>query len=692
MQTEGNPNRLINAKSPYLLQHAYNPVDWYEWGEEAFEVAKRENKPIFLSIGYSTCHWCHNMARDSFDADDVAALLNEHYISIKVDREERPDIDNAYMKVCQALTGQGGWPLTIIMTPQKIPFFAGTYFPREKKYNLPGLKDILKGIARVWEEKREMLEEKGQGLVNALVQMEQNEGADSDGIKGELLEKATYDLQQQYDRQYGGFGKAPKFPIPHSLTFLLRTWERSGDAETLNMIVNTLKEMRRGGIFDQLGYGFHRYSVDEKWLVPHFEKMLYDQALLAIAYVEAYQATGEKLFSDTAHAVFTYILGEMQNRGGAFYSAENAESEGVEGKYYIWQRDEIMGILGEKEGNLVCDYFGVTAEGNMGDGQNVLHLPFDESAFLNKHGLTERQWHFILEQSRKALLEARKKRIRPSRDDKILTSWNGLMISALAKGSGALRGDVYLQEARRAADFILSEVVVDGELYHRYMEGDVAFPAFLDDYAFFCAGLLDLFEATQDSFYLEKAIQLNEKMLEDFWDGEKGGLFFAPSGNAELPLTVKEAYDGATPSGNSVAALNLLRLAAFMADDELEQKAKALFSSFARLINTTPSGFTAMLTAFDFSLGPVQQIVIAAVTDDELAEKMLRKVKELFLPRHVLLCANGDGRLRKLCPYLDDKKAVQGKSTAYVCRDYSCQAPVSSVEELLKQLTGEKGS
>ncbi len=692
MEAKGKPNRLVNAKSPYLLQHAYNPVDWYEWGDEAFARAKKENKPIFLSIGYSTCHWCHNMARDSFEAEDVAALLNEYYISIKVDREERPDIDHAYMKVCQALTGQGGWPLTIIMTPQKIPFFAGTYFPREKKYNLPGFKDILKGIARIWGEKREMLEEKGQGLVSALVQMEQDEKADSDGIKGELLEKATYDLQQQYDRQHGGFGKAPKFPIPHSLTFLLRTWERSGDAETLKIIVNTLKQMRRGGIFDQLGYGFHRYSVDEKWLVPHFEKMLYDQALLAIAYVEAYQATGEKLFSDSAHAVFTYVLGEMQDRSGAFYSAENAESEGVEGKYYTWQRDEIMDILGDQEGNLVCEYFGVTEEGNMGTGQNVLHLPFDESAFLNKHGLTERQWHFTLEQSRKALLEARQKRIRPSRDQKILTSWNGLMISALAKGSGALRGDVYLQEARRAADFILAEMVINGILYHRYMDKDVAFPGFLEDYAFFCAGLLDLFEATQDPYYLENAIQLNKKMLELFWDQEQGGLFFAQSVNAELPLTGKEAYDGATPSGNSVAALNLLRLAAYMADDKLEQKAKSLFGSFARLINSSPTGFTAMLTAFDFSLGPVRQIIIAAVTGDELAEKMLGKVKELFLPRRVLLCSDGDGRLNKLFPYLDDKAAVQGKSTAYVCYDYSCQAPVTSVEGLLKQLTGEKES
>ena len=689
MKPNTKPNKLINEKSPYLRQHAYNPVDWYPWGDEAFARAVEENKPVFLSIGYSTCHWCHNMARESFESDDVAALLNEHYISVKVDREERPDVDHAYMKVCQSLTGQGGWPLTIIMTPQKIPFFAGTYFPREKKYNLPGIKEILNGIARVWEEQREMLEEKGLGLLNALQEMERGE-ANTEAIEGGLVEKAATALQQAYDHQYGGVGTAPKFPIPHSLTFLLRTWERSGNAETLEMVVHTLKKMRQGGIFDQLGYGFHRYSVDERWLVPHFEKMLYDQALLALAYVEAYQVTGENLFADTAHAVFTYTLGEMQDRGGAFYAAENAESEGVEGKYYIWQRDEIMGILGEAEGNLICDYFGVTEQGNMGDGQNVLHLPLDDQAFLKKHGIAEREWHFTLEQSRKTLLLARNQRIRPSRDDKILTSWNGLMISALAKGGGALRGEFYLQQARRAADFILAKMMVKGELYHRYMEGDVAFPAFLEDYAFFCAGLLDLFEATQDAYYLEQAMQLNQKMLENFWDKEQGGLFLAPLGNTELPLTGKDAYDGATPSGNSVAALNMLRLAVFTANDALEQKAVSLFNSFTRLIKASPSSFTAMLSAYEFARGPQQQIVIASVNGDELAGKMMGKVQELFLPRRVLLRSDGgeDGRLHKLCPYLADKTPVQGKTAAYVCQNYSCQAPVTSVDELLKQLRG----
>lgn len=693
METEGKPNRLIHAKSPYLLQHAYNPVDWYEWGDEAFERATRENKPVFLSIGYSTCHWCHNMARDSFEAEDVAELLNEHYIAVKVDREERPDVDHAYMKVCQALTGHGGWPLTIIMTPEKIPFFAGTYFPREKKYNLPGLKDILNGISRVWEEKREMLEEKGRGLVEVLQEMEKNDGEKRGEIEESLLDKAVHDYMKSYDRQYGGFGTAPKFPIPHSLTFLLRIWERNGDEEILEMVVQSLQKLRRGGIFDQLGYGFHRYSVDAKWLVPHFEKMLYDQALLAQAYVEAYQATGEVLFADAAHAVFTYVLGEMQDRGGAFYAAENAESEGVEGKYYTWRRSEILDVLGEKEGPLICDYFGVTEAGNMEGGQNVLHLPHDDRSFLEKHGIDEKEWSFLLEKCRKSLLEARSARVRPSRDEKVLTAWNGLMISALANGGGALRAAFYLDQARRAADFILAKMMVGGELHRRYMDGDVAVPAFAEDYAFFVAGLLDLFEATQDSFYLEQATQLNQKMLERFWDNEGGGLFFTPAGDGELPLTGKDPYDGATPSGNSVAAQNMLRLAAFTADEKLEQQAGVLIESFARTIKAAPSNFSAMLSAFDFARGPVQQIVVAGVGEDIIGEKMLKKVQELFLPRRVLLYSDGakDGRLQELCPYLADKPPVGGKATAYVCENFSCQAPVNSVEELVRQLSQKKG-
>lgn len=691
MKQNGKPNRLINVKSPYLLQHAYNPVDWHEWGEEAFARARAENKPIFLSIGYSTCHWCHNMARESFEAEDVASILNEHYISIKVDREERPDIDHVYMKVCQALTGQGGWPLTIIMTPGKIPFFAGTYFPKEKKYHLPGLKSILEGISRVWQEKQSMLEEKGQGLLETLQQWEKGDAAGQGEMDAGLVENAVGELQQGYDREHGGFGTAPKFPIPHSLTFLLRAWKSKGDREILQMVVDSLKKMRQGGIFDQLGYGFHRYSVDQRWLVPHFEKMLYDQALLAMAYVEAYQATGEPLFADTVHAVFTYVLGEMQDRGGAFYSAENAESEGVEGKYYTWRHAEIMELLGDREGSLICEYFGVTTEGNMEGGQNVLHLPAGDREFREKHALPAKEWDYMLEESRKLLLKARSTRVRPSRDNKVLTSWNGLMISALARGGAALRTEIYLEQAQRAADFILARMRRDGLLYHRYMEGDVAVPGFLEDYAFFCAGLLDLFSALQDPYYLEEALQLHRKMEEQFWDGEKGGFFYASRGTAELPLSGKDAYDGATPSGNSVAAQNLLRIAVITGEEALTEKAHMIFQAFARLVSGSPQGFTAMLSAYDFARSPRQEIVIAAANDDPLGRKMMEKVQGLFLPHSVLLYTGGDdkreGRLRALCPHLQDKTALQGKATAYVCQNYSCQAPVGSVEELLKQLT-----
>lgn len=631
------------------------------------------------------------MARESFAAADVAALLNEHYISVKVDREERPDIDHIYMKICQTLTGRGGWPLTIIMTPEKIPFFAGTYFPRERKYNLPGLKEILYEISRIWQEKQDMLEKKGRNLILAVQQWEQGAEKKDGEMETTLVDDTIKALKQSYDHLNGGFNPAPKFPMPHSLTFLLRTWARSGDNKMLEMVVHTLQKMRRGGIFDQLGYGFHRYSVDERWLVPHFEKMLYDQALLAPAYIEAYQATAEPLFADTAHAIFTYVLGEMQDRDGAFYTAENAESEGVEGKYYTWRHEEIIDILGKEEGSLICDYFGVTPGGNMEGKQNVLSLPLTDEDFQEKHSLPKKEWQLLKEQSRKKLLQARGRRIRPSRDEKILTSWNGLMISALARGGGTLHVDFYLEQARRAADFILEKMLVDDLLYHRYMEGDVAVPAFLEDHAFFCAGLLDLFEAIQEPLYLEQALRLQQKMLEDFWDEEQGGFFFAADSSMELPLTGKDAFDGATPSGNSVAALNLLRLAAITADEKLEQRAAALFDSFAPLVKDSPASFTALLSAYDFARGPVQQIVIAAANGNPVARKMMQKVQELFLTRRVLLQNRGEEekQLHELCPYLEDKKAIRGKATAYLCQDYSCQAPVSSVEELLEQLADD---
>lgn len=684
-------NRLLREKSPYLLQHAYNPVDWYSWSEEAFDKAGSEDKPIFLSIGYSTCHWCHNMARDSFEDEEVAQILNEHFVSIKVDREERPDVDQLYMNVCQMFTGQGGWPLTVIMTPGKIPFFAGTFFPKEPRYNMPGLKNILLEVARLWKEDRKALEQKGQEVLGAL--QKQQAGRAEGVLQESTLRQAGESLKKIFDRTHGGFGRAPKFPMPHSLAFLLRLWKRRGEEDYLHMVTRTLEHMERGGIFDHLGYGFHRYSVDEKWLVPHFEKMLYDQALLGSAYVEAYQATGMENFADTAHKIFTYVLGEMQDQNGGFYSAENAESEGVEGKYYLWEKQELLQALGEEKGELFCSYWGVTAKGNFEKGQNILHLPRGVDAFLEEQGLDRREWFFLLEESRKKLLEARGKRVRPSLDDKILTSWNGLMIGALAKGAGALKGEVYARAAVKAADFILHKMEKEeGTLLHRYRDGEAAIEGFAEDYAYFASGLLDLYEAVPDPRYLEKALSLTEKMLQLFWDKEQGGLSQSGFDSGELPLQVREAFDGALPSPNSVAAQNLLRLAALTSDENLQRRAQELVESFGSFLKESPAGFTALLAAVDFALGPVQEIVVAAAeAGDPLQGKMLNAVYERFLPRKVLLSFGEKDfqRLQRISPQLLDKKPLEGKTTAYLCRNFSCLQPTTDPGEWEKLLDRE---
>lgn len=685
-------NRLIEAKSPYLLQHAYNPVDWYEWGEDAFERAEKENKPVFLSIGYSTCHWCHNMARESFEDEEIAGILNKHYISIKVDREERPDIDNVYMKVCQAMTGHGGWPLTVFLTPAKTPFFAGTYFPKERKYNLPGLKEILLKIAETWSKESSGLEEKGRKIIDAL-RISEREDRPGGTPREEMLQRAAEELLRQYDRVNGGFGEAPKFPIPSAPAFLLRWWERSGDEGALKAVLHTLGAMARGGIFDHLGYGFHRYSTDEKWLVPHFEKMLYDQALLSAVYLDAYQITGDNSFADTANKIFTFVLEEMQSPEGGFYTAWNAESEGVEGKYYVWEKAEIIKILGTELGELICSFFGVSEEGNFEDGKNVLYLPEEENSFVRKRNLNSRQWFFLLEESRKRLLQKRAERVRPSLDDKILTSWNGLMISSLARGGQVLGGDIYLSSAARAADFILSQLKSNGLLLHRYCRGESAYEGFLEDYAFLVAGLLDLYEAVLQPDYLAGAVSLNRRMLELFWDNKDGGLFFSSKEAEEtLPLKDKDAYDGALPSGNSVAAHNMLRIAHFTGDGEMRDRALRLMEYFFASINLAPSNYTAMLAALDFSLGPVREMVlVGSSTEEDNVRTLLRCIQKRFLPRKVFLFHSpgqkaGD-ELEKISPLVKDKGFVDGKPAVYICENFTCRSPLTSPDDLEKFFT-----
>ncbi len=634
------------------------------------------------------------MARESFEDEEIAAILNEHYISIKVDREERPDIDNIYMKVCQALNGHGGWPLTVFLTPLKNPFFAGTYFPKERKFNLPGLKEVLLKIVETWVSEGSGLDEAGTKIFEAL--RESGRENRPDHMPGEeTLEKAAEEILGQYDRVNGGFGKAPKFPVPSVPAFLLRWWDRSGDEGALKAVLHTLEAMARGGIFDQLGYGFHRYSVDEKWLVPHFEKMLYDQALLSMVYLDAFQITGKRDFADTASKIFTYVLEEMQSPEGGFYTAENAESEGVEGKYYVWKKSEILKILGAEAGELFCSFFGVTEEGNFEEGNNVLFLPEEESSFIRERNINARQWFFLLEDSRKTLLQKRAERVRPSLDDKILTSWNGLMISALARGGQVLGGDIYTRSASRAADFILSHLQRDNRLLHRYRQGEAAFQGFLEDYVFLVAGLLDLYEADLQPRYLAEALSLNSRMMELFWDEQNGGLFFSSKQTEEeLPLTDKDAYDGALPSGNSVAAQNMLRIASFTGEEEMRNKALQLMEYFSAFINRAPSNYTAMLTALDFSLGPVREMVLVGTgTEEDRVRELLRVIQKRFLPRKVFLFHSPEQKagyeLEKISPPVKEKGFVDGKPALYICENFSCRAPLTSPDELEKILTAQ---
>jgi uncharacterized protein YyaL (SSP411 family) len=689
---EPNQNRLIFEKSPYLLQHAENPVDWYPWSEKAFLKAKKEDKPIFLSIGYSACHWCQVMEQESFEDDEVAKLINKYFVTIKVDREERPDIDNIYMTVCQLMTGSGGWPLTIIMTPDKEPFFAGTYFPKKAKYGRPGLMEILEQVASLWRKDRPRVLQAG----NQVTQTIQNiplSPANGD-LTEENLKQAYQEFKDSFDEIRGGFGRAPKFPSAHNHSLLLRWWKRSGEAQALRMVEKTLDAMWRGGMYDHLGFGFHRYSTDSKWLVPHFEKMLYDQAMLAIAYIEAYQATGKEQYAEVARQIFSYVLRDMTSPEGAFYSSENADSEGEEGKFYAWTQDEIKAILGNQKGDLFCRFYGVTEKGNLEEGRSVLHIEKPIEEFAIEEGMAVHELNKTLKQSRKRLFAAREKRIHPSKDDKVLTDWNGLMIAALSKGSQALNKPEYADAARKAADFLLQELRrKDGRLLHRYREGEAALPAFLDDYTFVVWGLIDLYQATFEARYLQEALALTDDMLRLFWDDTDGGLYFAGSDGEELIARMKDAYDGAIPSGNSVASLNLLRLGRMTMRQELEKKAEKAIESFGKTINSSPTAFSQFFIALDFAVGPVKEIVIAGNLLKEDTNQMLDAVRSRFLPRKVLILhpEGGEGKaIEKIVPFVKHQNKINGKATAYVCESYACKAPTTDIRKMISHIESNK--
>jgi len=690
-------NRLAKEKSPYLLQHADNPVDWYPWGEEAFQKAAGADKPIFLSIGYSTCHWCHVMAHESFEDEEVAALMNDVFVSIKVDREERPDIDNIYMTACQLATGGGGWPLTIIMTPDKRPFMTATYMPKHQRFGRPGMMELIPQVKELWKNRRDDVLQIAGKMTDALGRMTPDPG---ESLGERELTEAYRQLASRFDGIHGGFGQAPKFPSPHNLLFLLRYWKRTGEPHALDMVEKTLQDMRRGGIYDQIGFGFHRYATDARWFLPHFEKMLYDQALIILAYTEAYQATAKEQYRATAEEICTYVLRDMTDTNGGFYSAEDADSEGEEGKFYVWTAQELRSLLGAKDAGVAAQVYGLTEEGNYYEeasgeptGRNIFSLerPIAEAAAaleMPEQKLIER-----LEKIRSILFEEREKRIHPLKDDKILSDWNGLMIAALARAAGVFGEPHYAEQAQKAADFILRQQE-KGSLLHRFREGEWGIPAHIDDYAFLIWGLIELYEAVFEVKYLREALALTDEALEHFWDGRNGGFFFTSDESEALPVRGKEIYDGAVPSGNSVMMLNLLRLAKMTGRTDFEDKAEQIGKTFQKSVGRAAAGHTQLLCAVDFAAGPSREIVIVGDPEGRDTNSMRRTLHGAYLPNKVVLFKPSNETSPEICriaPFTASQKAVSGKATAYVCTNYACATPATDIAVMRKQLGFDAG-
>jgi uncharacterized protein YyaL (SSP411 family) len=685
-------NRLAKEKSPYLLQHADNPVDWYPWGEEAFEKAAREDKPIFLSIGYSTCHWCHVMEHESFEDAEVAALMNEAFVCIKVDREERPDIDNIYMMVCQLTTGGGGWPLSIIMTPDKKPFMAATYIPKQQRFGRPGMMELIPRIKDFWDNRREDVLEVAEKMTNALGELKQEPG---DELGAPELEMAYRQLASRFDGIHGGFGQAPKFPTPHNLLFLLRSWKRTGEPHALDMVEKTLQDMRRGGIYDHIGFGFHRYSTDQRWFLPHFEKMLYDQALLLMAYTEAFQATYKTEYRTTAEEICTYVLRDMTDDAGGFFSAEDADSEGEEGKFYLWTVEEIRSLLGAKDAAIAEQVYGLTEEGNYQEeagggrsGQNIFFLerPLAEAAAVLE--MPEEKLRERLEKIRERLFSEREKRVHPYKDDKILTDWNGLMIAALAKTARAFDQSRYAESAGKAADFILQQWNKGGDLDHRYRDGEWGIAAHVDDYAFLIWGLIELYEATFKVKYLKASLELADDICKHFWDEEDGGFFFTSDDGEELLVRSKEIYDGAVPSGNSVMMLNLLRLARMTGRVEYEEKAAQIGRTFQKNVSQAASIYTQLLSAVDFGVGPSFEVVIVGARDGRDTDLMRKALEERYIPNKVVLfkSLNEAEEIKRFAPFTASQQAIDGKATAFVCVNHACNMPTTDVNKMKELL------
>jgi uncharacterized protein YyaL (SSP411 family) len=677
------PNRLIHEKSPYLLQHAYNPVDWYPWGKEAFKAAKAQGKPVFVSIGYSSCHWCHVMEKESFEDEEVAKLMNDAFVCIKVDREERPDLDSAYMAVCQAMGRSCGWPLNVIMTPDKKPFFAASYIPKDSRFGLAGMVDLIPQIEDIWKTRRSDLENLGEDITRRIETFEKRTVGEELGK--DVLDDAYEKFVLSFDEENGGFGRAPKFPSPHNLIFLLRYWSRTKEKKALEMAEKTLRAMRTGGIFDQVGFGFHRYSTDAEWLVPHFEKMLYDQALLTLAYTEAFQATGASKFKLTAKEALAYVLRDLASPEGGFYAAEDADTEGEEGKFYLWTEEEIRKALPLEDADLAIRLFGVKAGGNYVEAgrkrndRNILHLAEPLEQVASESQLTVDELILRLGRICNMLFKAREKRVRPAKDDKILVDWNGLMIAALAKASRVFGEPRYLQAAFKAAGFFLEKMMEkSGTLYHRYAKGERAIEGFLDDYAFLVWGLLEIYEANFEEAYLKTAVELTNVMMSRFWDGEEGGFYSTAKGADNAVPRRKEAYDGALPSGNSVALLNLLRLSLLSGDAKYRELASQVIRVFSEDVKRSPAAHTFMLVGVDFAVGPAYNVILVGDSQEDSMQRMLGALKG-YLPNTVV-------SMRPPSKAGLGYEKIEGKATAYVCRDQSCMPPTNEPEKMLELL------
>ena len=686
------PNQLINETSPYLLQHAHNPVEWYPWGEDALERSRSEDKPILLSIGYSACHWCHVMERESFENESIAGLMNENFINIKVDREERPDLDAIYMEAVQMLTGSGGWPMTVFLTPEGKPFYGGTYFPPVDRQNMPGFPRLLLGIAEAYNTNKGEIQRVTQQLTEQM-------GRGSQVPRGtailtvDVLHRAYSTLATNFDYQNGGFGMAPKFPQPMTPEFLLRYHDHGYNPRALELVELTLEKMAYGGIYDQVGGGFHRYSTDAYWLVPHFEKMLYDNALLARLYLHAFQTTGKLLYRRITEETLDYVLREMTDSGGGFYSAQDADSEGEEGKFFVWTPEEIMDVLGEEDGRVFSGYFGVTPNGNF-EGKNILNVPRDPEAFAAEHELDQEQLDSIVARGRTKLLDVREQRVHPLLDDKVLASWNGLMLRSFAEAGAVLGRADYLEAAVKNAEFLTTVMYPQGRLLRTYRNGEAKLLGYLEDYSCVADGLIALYEATLDLRWLENAVAMADSMIELFWDEATGGFYDTGSDHEALVIRPRDVFDNAQPCGGSVASDILLKLAVFTGNDDYAAKAAVPLRSLHEHMARSPGGTGHWLSALDFYISAVKEVAVVGPSENAATSELLDTVRRQFLPNKVLMgydpsSLESTGRAGLNLggyPLLEGRGMVNGQPTAYVCQNYVCQLPVTEPGPLLAQL------